>query len=217
MNMIKIYGVPLSPFVRKALLTLEHKGLEYVNEPTFPGDSSPEFRAVSPLGKIPVLEHDGFSVPDTSVICRYVDRIVPEPPLYPADPRQEAYACWLEEYADSRLIDNCAGIFQERLLKPRMLNEPTDEARLASILDTGMPACLGYVESVVPEAGWLVGDALSIADLAVVTCFVQAQYGGYEVDGGEYPKLRRYLDAAYALPLVARRLESERAMLPPGW
>jgi glutathione S-transferase len=72
--MIKIYGVPLSPFVRKALLALEYKGLDYENEPTFPGDESPAFRAISPLGKIPVLEHDGFTVPDTSVICRYLDR-----------------------------------------------------------------------------------------------------------------------------------------------
>ena len=102
--MLKLYGVPLSPFARKALLALEYKGLEYENVPTFPGDASPEFRAMSPLGKIPILEHDGFTVPDTSVICRYLERIAPEPALYPADPREEARACWLEEYADSRLI-----------------------------------------------------------------------------------------------------------------
>ena len=61
-TMIKIYGVPLSPFVRKALLALEYCELEYENEPTFPGDQSPEFRAISPLGKIPVLDHDGFTI-----------------------------------------------------------------------------------------------------------------------------------------------------------
>lgn len=214
--MIRIYGIALSPFVRKALLALEHKGLSYENEPTYPGDSSPGFRAMSPLGKIPVLEHDGFTVPDTSVICRYIDRIAPEASLYPSDPKDEARACWLEEYADSRLIENCAGIFQERLLKPRLLKEPTDEKRLQGILDTGLPACLDYLESVVPESGYLVGDTLSIADLSVVTCFIQARYGDYDVDGAHHPKLRRYLDAAYASPLVTKRMESEQANLPPG-
>jgi glutathione S-transferase len=214
--MLKLYGVPLSPFARKAMLALEYKGLEYDNVPTFPGDSSPEFQAMSPLGKIPILEHDGFTVPDTSVICRYLDRIAPEPALYPQDPKDEARACWLEEYADSRLMETCAGVFQERLLKPKLLNQPTDEERLTGILDNTLPACLAYVESITPESGYLVGNSLSIADIAIVTCFIQAQYGDFDVDGSAYPKLRHYLDQAYAAPLVVKRLESERANMPPG-
>jgi glutathione S-transferase len=214
--MLKLYGVPLSPFARKAMLALEYKGLEYDSVPTFPGDSSPEFQAMSPLGKIPILEHDGFTVPDTSVICRYLDRIAPEPALYPQDPKDEARACWLEEYADSRLMENCAGVFQERLLKPKLLNQPTDEERLTGILDNTLPACLAYVESITPESGYLVGNSLSIADIAIVTCFIQAQYGDFDVDGSAYPKLRHYLDQAYAAPLVVKRLESERANMPPG-
>ena len=101
--MIKLYGMPLSPFARKAMLVLDYKELEYDNVPIFPGDESPEFRAISPLGKVPVLEHDGFTVADTSVICRYLDRIAPEKSIYPDDPQLEATACWLEEYADSKL------------------------------------------------------------------------------------------------------------------
>ncbi len=214
--MLKLYGVPLSPFARKALFALDYKELEYENIPTFPGDESPEFRAISPLGKIPVLEHDGFTVPDTSVICRYLDRIAPEKPLFPADPQEEARAMWLEEYADSRLVEACAGLFRERLLKPRMLNEPTDEARVEEILTETLPECLRYLESVLPESGYLVGDSLSVADLAVVTCFIQARYGDYDVDGAEAPKLRNYLDQAYAAPLVTKRMEAEQAAMPPG-
>ena len=173
--MIKLYGVPLSPFARKAMLALEYFELDYENEPTFPGDESPEFRAISPLGKIPILDHDGFTVADTSVICRYLDRISADKSIYPDDPQEEARACWLEEYADSRLVENCAGIFRERLLKPKMMNQPTDEENLANILDNTLPECLKYVESVVPESGYLVGSNLSIADLSIVTCFIQAQ------------------------------------------
>ncbi|MGE0625690.1 MAG: glutathione S-transferase family protein [Pseudomonadales bacterium] len=214
--MFKLYGTPLSPFVRKAMLALEYKGLEYESQKTFPNEKSEPFQSISPLGKIPVLDHDGFTIPDTSVICRYLDRIAPEKSLYPADAKEEARALWLEEYADTRLIENCAGVFQERLMKPRLLKQPTDEARLAGILDTTLPACLDYLESIVPESGYLVGDRLSIADLSVVTCFIQAQYGDFDVDGGRYPRLRRYLDAAYASPLVVNRMASERANLPPG-
>jgi glutathione S-transferase len=213
---IKLYGAPLSPFARKALLVLDYKGLEYDNIPSFPGDESVEFRAISPLGKIPVLEHDGFAVPDTSVICRYLDRIAPDKSIYPSDAKLEARACWLEEYADSKLVEVCAGLFRERLLKPKMMNEPTDEAMVQNILDNTMPQCLAYLESIAPESGYLVGDNLSIADVAVTSCFIQARYGGFEVDGSVAPKLRNYLDQAFAAPLVVKRLEAERAAMPPG-
>ena len=75
---------------------------------------------------------------------------------------------------------------------------------------------LAYLETVVPESGYLVGDSLSVADLAVTTCFIQARYGDYDVDGGAAPKLRNYLDRAFAAPLVVQRLEAEKAAMPPG-
>ncbi|NJN52834.1 MAG: glutathione S-transferase family protein [Gammaproteobacteria bacterium] len=208
--MFKLYGVPLSPFARKALLVLDYKELKYENLPTFPGDASSEFRKISPLGKIPVLDHDGFTIPDTSVICRYLDRIAPQKPIYPTDPKLEAKALWLEEYADSRLVETCAALFRERLLKPKMMQQPTDEAAVQNILENTMPECLAYLESVVPESGYLVGDSLSIADVAVVTCFIQARYGDFDVDGKRAPKLRRYLDQAFAAPLVVKRLAAEQ-------
>ncbi len=207
--MMKLHGVQLSPFVRKALLALEHKGIEYESVSVFPGAEDPDFRAISPLGKVPVLEHDDFSIPDTSVICRYLDRLFPENPIYPEDPRLEATACWLEEYADSKLIEACAGLFQQKFLFPKMMGQPTDDAIVAEILENKLPPLLDYLESVTPESGPLVGDSVSIADLAVVTCFLQARYGDFEVDGSTHPRLRAYLDRALASDVVKNRVEAE--------
>ena len=53
-------------------------------------------------------------------------------------------------------------------------------------------------------------------DLAVTTCFIQARYGDYDVDGSAAPKLRHYLDRAFATELVTRRLAAEQAAMPPG-
>jgi glutathione S-transferase len=207
--MIKLHGVQLSPFVRKALLVLDYKGIPYESVDVFPGSDDADFRAISPLGKVPVLEDDGFTIPDTSVICRYLDRTHPEKPIYPADPKLEAQACWLEEFADSKLVEACAGLFQQRFLFPKMMNQPTDEARVTEILGTMMPPLLDYLETQVPESGPLVGDSISIADIAVLTCFLQAQYGQFEVDGSTHPKLRRYLDAALANDVVKNRMAEE--------
>lgn len=210
---IKVHGHPLSPFVRKVLLTLDAKGIEYENVVVMPNDPSPAFRAISPLGRIPALQHDDFTVPDSSVICRYLDRVFPAKPIYPADPKLDARACWIEEYADTKAIENCAGLFQQRFLFPKMFNRPTDQTVVDNILANGMPPVLAYLESIAPESGYFVGGALSIADIAVTTCFLQAQYGDFEVDGGKYPKLGRYLKAAFASPIVTGRMAKERAVL----
>lgn len=210
--MIKIHGHPLSPFVRKALLALEFKGVEYELNVVMPQSPDPEFRAISPLGKIPVLEHDGFTVPDTSVICRYVERIYPEPALYPSDPKLEATATWIEEFADTRLIEALGGLFQQRFMKPNLMGQPTDEAVVENILTNALPPVLAYVESIMPEEGTLLGGPISIADIAVVTAFVQGQYGQFEVTK-EHPRLRAYLDRAFANEVLTTRLASEKKML----
>jgi glutathione S-transferase len=210
---ITVHGHPLSPFVRKVLLTLEIKGIEHENIIVFPGDSSPAFRAMSPLGRIPVLQHDAFAIPDSSVICRYLERVFPEKPIYPADPKLEARALWIEEYADTTLTENTAGLFQQRFLFPKMMNKPTDAAIVDNILTHTMPPALEYLESLAPESGYFVGGALSIADISVVTNFLQAQYGDFVVDGSKYPRLSRYLTSAFANPIVTGRLAKERAAL----
>ncbi|MDA0273227.1 MAG: glutathione S-transferase family protein [Proteobacteria bacterium] len=211
--MIKLHGVQLSPFVRKALLTMDYKGIPYESVDVFPGSDDAGFRAISPLGKVPVLEDDGFAIPDTSVICRYLDRTHPEKPIYPADPKLEAQACWLEEFADSKLIEACAGLFQQRFLFPKMMNQPTDEARVTEILDTMMPPLLDYLETQVPESGPLVGDSISIADIEGLTCFLQARYGDFEVDGSTHPRLRSYLDGAFANDVVKNRMAEEAKVI----
>lgn len=207
--MFKVHGVALSPFVRKVLLALEYKGIPYESVPVMPGADDAGFRAISPLGKIPVLEHDGFFIPDTSVICRYIDRVFPDKPLYPADPKEEAKATWLEEFGDSKLIEACAGLFQQRFLYPKMFGQDTDEAVVANILDNLMPPLLAYLESQTPAEGALLDHGPSIADIGIVTCFMQAEYGSFTPDAGKYPKLAAYLGRVYESDVIKARKASE--------
>ena len=82
---MKLFGTPGSPFVRKARLALEEKGIayEYVLAPR---ETRKELVVpLNPLGKIPVLlRDDGKSVFDSPVIVEYVDGLKPEPRLIPA-------------------------------------------------------------------------------------------------------------------------------------
>src|SRR5690242_5891381 len=99
-----VYGVNASPFVRKVRVALAEKGIPYELEPVIPFNVSEDFKKMSPLGKIPAFRDNDRTLCDSSIICAYIERTHPNPPLYPADPYEYARALWFEEYADSALV-----------------------------------------------------------------------------------------------------------------
>ena len=64
---------------------LEEKGIPYEVDPVIPFNVSDEFKKISPLGKIPALRDGDKAISDSSVICAYLERTHPTPPLYPSD------------------------------------------------------------------------------------------------------------------------------------
>src|SRR6202035_4063377 len=86
-----VHSIPGSPFGRAVLTTLEEKGASWRLSPVAPGTfRSPEHLARHPFGRVPVLEHNGFSLYETQAILRYLDRVLPAPALTPADPKRIA-------------------------------------------------------------------------------------------------------------------------------
>src|SRR5439155_8153198 len=86
-----VHGVPGSPYVRAALLALEEKGASYELASMAPGTlKQPSHLSRHPFGRIPAFEHDGWMLYETQAIMRYVDAVVPGPPLQPEEPRAAA-------------------------------------------------------------------------------------------------------------------------------
>jgi len=211
--MNKVHGVILSPFVRKVLLTLEHKGVDYENVMVLPGSKAPAFRAINPLGKIPVLEDEYGTLPDSSIICQYLDSKYPKPSIIPSCPRERARALWFEEFADSKLAELLGGgIFFESLVAPKLMNRPTDEKVVAKAKQE-LPPFLDYLESQISCSDYLVGNSLTIADLALPNFFINAGYAGYQVDTNYWPKLAGYINNMLQHPLYTHRMEQEKEIV----
>ena len=87
-----LYGALGSPFVRKAIVALTEKGIVYDHEQVVPFGPNPEYRKISPLGKIPAFRDGDRTLADSSVIIAYLERTHPEPPLYPQDAYEYARA-----------------------------------------------------------------------------------------------------------------------------
>ncbi|MGI9273392.1 MAG: glutathione S-transferase family protein [Endozoicomonas sp.] len=211
--MIKVYGVPLSPMVRKVLVNLETKGLEYELETVLPGMTPEGYEQISPLKKIPAFVDDNGPLADSTVICEYLEDRYPEIPLYPSDPAQKARARWIEEYADTILLTvTGANLFFERVVKVMGGMEP-DEEKVQKSLERKMPRTLAYLESIAPEQGFLFGKELMMADVAIASNFINARYARFEADSGSYPKFVAYFQRLLEHPAIQKRLEQDAKVL----
>ena len=206
---MKIIGSFVSPYVRKVLACMNLKGLSYEVDPITPFFGNDEYSELSPLRRIPVLVDGDFSICDSSVVCAYLDDAYPERPLLPAGPKDRAKARWLEEYADTRLGDVFIwGLFYQRVVRPLVWSEPTDEERVARVLAEEIPATLDYLETQLPGSGFLFGE-IGVADISIASFFRNAAYAGFEVDAGRWPRTASFVGRALADPCIAALLPFE--------
>lgn len=211
--MYTVHGVNLSPFVRKVRAVLEEKGVAYELNPVMPFAKTPELLAMNPLGKIPVLQDDDFELPDSSCIGLYLERREPAVALYPADDRAFGWSLFLEEFADTRVVEVTAPVFVQRVVNQRLMKLEADEALIAEVLSERVPPVFDWLEARVPEGDAIVGGRFSVADIALVSPFVNFRHGGASVDAARWPKLAAYVEHVCARPSFAKLIAEEESAL----
>lgn len=199
---MKLYGALLSPFVRKVAVVLAEKGIPYEAGRGGPGSSDPEFLACSPLGKIPAIDDDGFRLADSTAIATYLDAQYPEPRLIPDDPKLRGRAVFWDEFADTVLGASGLKILFNRLVGPKLLKVGGDEA-IALQGEAELPRWLDWLETAVPEGGWLLGETFSLGDIAVASTFRTLAYVGHGIDAGTRPMTAAWYARVTARPAWA--------------
>ncbi len=208
-----LYGALGSPFVRKAIVVLSEKGIKYDHEQVIPFGPNPEYRKIHPLGKIPAFRDGDRILPDSSVIAAYLERTHPEPQLYPSDPYEYARALWFEEFGDGGLSPVTGSkIFFPRVIAPRFMNQPADEAAIKKTLDEEVPPLFDYLEQEIGDKQFLVGNRFSIADIGIATQFVNFKLAGCSVDAKRWPKLAAYIERIHSRPSFKAVIEKEFAV-----
>jgi glutathione S-transferase len=213
MTVRKIYGVTVSPFVRKVRLVLAVKQLDYELDPVIPMAAPDDYVSKSPLGKIPCYEDESVVLPDSSVISAYLERIAPSPRLYPEDPALFGRALWFEEYSDTRLFDEVTPVFNEKFLNERIYKQPADEKIVTEQIEHRLPLVYDYLEGQIEDPVAIVGSSLSIADLSLVAHLATLVQLDIEIDADRWPRLTGYLDHQLKHPVVGQLLEEERAAI----
>jgi glutathione S-transferase len=211
--MLTIHGVPLSVHTRKAIVTAILKGLDYRFEvviPVIPDNPPPNWSALSPTGLIPVLQDGGFTLGDSTAICQYLEKKQPSPPVLPAAAKDFARALWFDAYAGGTVFRHVVHpLFHQTIVNPNIRKAATDRAVVDDVLSNVQPKIFGYLEGEI-SGKFLVGDALTLADIAIASNFIVYQYIGFPVDAGKYPKLAKYLRQLTSLDVFQRALTDEK-------
>ena len=209
-----LYGSSMSPYVRKVLAFAGEKGIELDVQPIGIGDPNPDFRAASPFGKMPAFSDGDFRLADSSAILHYLEARHPEPQMIPADPQLRGKCIWFEEFADTILSGCGAKMFFNRIVAPVFLKREGDLAAADAAEREELPKVLDYIESIAPGSdGYLVGDRLTLADIAVAGPFANLRHLKLELDEDRWPKTVAFTRRILARPSFEPWIAREAAFL----
>ncbi len=196
---MKLYHNPLSPNVRRVRLTaavlgitLEEHALDFAK-----GEhKSPAFLAMNPNGAVPTLVDGDFALSESRAIMQYLASKKPESGLLPRDEMARADVTRWQFWDASHFSPHLATIAFERLLKSMFgLGEP-NEAKITEAL-THYRRFAAVLDERLAKSQYLVGNALTIADLTVASSLMYAKQAGVPV--AEFPNVEAWFGRISAL------------------
>jgi glutathione S-transferase len=199
---LRVFRIPFSTNVERVALAAGHKGVEIEWIDVDPDDRSP-VEAVSGQTLVPVLVDGNEVISDSPVIVEWLERRVPEPPLFPRDPARAA---------EVRTFVDWFNLVWKRPpnLIAAELEQPQPDAVLIAELSDRMRAAVPRFEALLTGRDYLFGD-FGAADL---TAFPFLKYAVFGVPAGDDDLFHRILvehqplDAGSPLHEWVRRVDA---------
>jgi glutathione S-transferase len=196
-NMLRIYGSVHSRTLRVLWMAGELE-IPYEQKdwlPRAPETRTPEFYAVNPNGRVPVIDDDGFILSESMAINFYLAK-KHRSPLYPADAKNEALALqwslWETDRLDRQIVDY--------VRHSTALPEAERKADVAEKAWKEVVPALDVLEIALTKSEWLAGPAFSVADLNVAA----ALYRAFPIDLSKGPHVNAWLNRCWARPAAKK-------------
>lgn len=202
----QLHGAGYSVYVRIARLALLEKGIAHDHhEIDIFADGGPpaDYLMLHPFGRIPAFRHGSFTLYETGAITRYADEAFGEPSLQPTDAKARARMNQIISIADNYLYRPLVwGIYVARDNAAKN-GTALDQSAFGDAVATSR-RCLAALADLCGGEPWLLGDALSLADLHLVPMIA---YGCVTPEGRgllqEQPRLSAWWERMTARPSMA--------------
>lgn len=184
--MLTLYDAGRCPFCARTRIALAEKGIPFESvaidlerRPAWLVEKNP------PVGRVPVVEEDGWILPESAVICEYLEERFPGPPLLPLDPGERAFA---------RLL---VFRFDDVLGKAYYATRRGEEGARGRL-----EGALGDLDALLGAMPFLTGRAFGLADIAYLPWLFRSRTL-LDVDLEPWTALSRWLGTVAERPSVA--------------
>jgi len=199
---MKLYNAQLSPYSARVRLSIYAKGLDVV---IVDGFSTPELEAelerLNPMHKVPTLLIDGKALPESEVICEYLEDLDLGMSLRPKDPAEAARVRLLARIGDLYIMEPMNNLFGQ--INPKGRDQALVDREIAE-LRKGLTWLAFYLDG----SAHAVGDKLTLADCALAPMlFFYEQIGPMFAVADVFegiPTVRSYYNGLKNDPHVAR-------------
>ncbi len=182
--MLTLYDAARSPYCARVRIVLADKAVEYEPIEIDLTDRPAWIYEKNSTGRVPVLEEDGWLLPESAVIMEFLEDRYPEPALLAADAADRALArLWIFRhddftkpyYALRRGEDGAAARFDAELVK---------------------------LDAALTQRAWLGGSEYGLADIAYVPWVLRAR-DVLGVSLEQFPEVARWLEQLVERPSIA--------------
>lgn len=188
---LELVSFKVCPFVQRSVIALNEKGVEYTLTHINPHEPPDWFKAISPLGKVPVLLVDGKAVFESAVILEYLDEVYP-PALHPADPLEKAqHRAWVE-------------FCSELITRQFRMSTAKDEAGFTEARESLVQGLQRLDSVVAAEAPFFSGSRFALVDCVYAPLFMRLALlkQHFALDIPLSPRMQAWSNALLALESV---------------
>jgi glutathione S-transferase len=212
-----LYHLPLSPFSRKIRLVLAEKRLPFELRAEKVWERRAEYLDLNPAGTVPTLiEDNGMVIPDSGVICEYLEEAYPDAPLLGRSLAERVEVRRLVAWFDGKFATEVTrNLLGEKHMK-RMFGRGNPDAGALRTGYTAIKHHLEYVGWLAETRRWLAGASMSLADFAAAAHLSALDYIG-DVDWTVAPAAKDWYARMKSRPSF-RGVLADRVpgLTPPG-
>jgi glutathione S-transferase len=197
---MKLHVAPPSPRAFKVLAVARHLGLDFELAPVDllnGANQRPEFVALNPNKKMPVLEDDGFVLWESNAITQYLASKKPEAGLLPSDPRRRADVSRWQFWENAHWDPACSTLLFEHFVKKLFGQGSPDPAQIKKG-EEEVRRFGGVLNGRLKGRPFLCGDHLTVADFSVGAWLNYAERAQYPID--DFREIRRWYAGLMELP-----------------
>ena len=225
--MIKLYSADLSPYSARVRMQIYVKGITDIVVELPEHWGMPKFRERFPIGRVPVLDIDGDTIPESEVIAEYLEEIHPKPSLLGTTPRETAHIRMLARLGDIYIINNVFALSRQTGALGRRTPTAARDDSVSAQLVVEIKRNLKALDGFIARDGFACCGRITLADCALVPglFFVENVLPVVGVDApipalanvaAYWVAIQKNEHAARVLVELHRGLEERREMIRSG-